>query len=132
MSAEDEYLALIERSERFMKSAERDIEDGYLDVASFSINQSLELFVKAMLLKLTGDYPHIHNLKLLLRSLSDNSNINFRGKIDRILAERDLEISLIQDAYVTSRYFVSNISEATLRKLKMTVKEIKGALGDVS
>ena len=53
MSTEDEYLALIERSERFMKSAERDVEDGSLDIASFSVNRSPELFVKAVLFKST-------------------------------------------------------------------------------
>ena len=46
MSTGDRSLALIERSER-------DLEDGSLDIASFSVNRSPELFVKAVFFKST-------------------------------------------------------------------------------
>ena len=70
MTSEEEYNNLIGRSERFLLSAERNLQDDYIDVGAFSVNQSLELYLKALLLKKAGDFPHTHDLKILLHNLT--------------------------------------------------------------
>ncbi len=131
MSADDEYKNLMDRSSRFLSNAEWNLNEGYTDIGSFSANQSLELFIRALLTCKLGDYPHTHNLRLLLETLEsvlDKEN----GKILRqIFEEKRLLLNLIQDAYVTSRYFFSTIDEESLREIIETVKEIRGALDDI-
>ena len=125
MTATDEFNTMIEKSRRFLINAERNLEEGFIDIGAFSANQSLELYLKAILLKESGDYPHTHDIKNLLRNLLDLSNENVRKKIELILKEKSLVLSLIQDAYLTSRYFSTSYSSDDLKEMISVTKYIK-------
>jgi HEPN domain. len=59
MTASDEFNSMIEKSRRFLLNAERNMDEGFIDIGAFSVNQSLEIYLKALLLKESGDYsPH--------------------------------------------------------------------------
>ena len=58
-----EYEYLLERSRRFLETARIQIERGFYDLAAFSLEQSLQLFLKAELLKLKVDYPRTRRLR---------------------------------------------------------------------
>ena len=105
MTASDEFNSMIEKSRRFLLNAERNINEGFIDIGAFSVNLSLEIYLKALLLKESGDFPHTHDIKILLRNLADLSNVDVKKKIELLLKEKGLVLSLIQDAYFTSRYF---------------------------
>lgn len=116
---------MIERSRQFLLNAERNLDEGFIDIGAFSANQSLKLYLKALMLKEMGDYPHIHDLKTLLRNLSTVSDQNVKEKIELFLKEKSLILSLIQDAYLTSRYFFTSYSADDLREMISTIKDIE-------
>lgn len=128
MTANEEYNNMMEKSRRFLLNAERNLEDGFIDIGAFSANQSLELYLKALMLKELGDYPHTHDLKNLLRNLLEVSNQSVKKKIDQLLKEKSLILSLIQDAYLTARYFSISYSADDLKEMISSIKEIKRLL----
>ena len=101
------------------------MEEGFTAIGAFSPNQSLELYLKAKLLRESGGYPHTDDIKNLLRNLLDLSNENVRKKIELILKEKSLVLSLIQDAYLTSRYFSTSYSSDDLKEMISVIKYIK-------
>ena len=125
MTASDESNSMIEKSRRFLLNAERNMDEGFIDVGAFNANQSLELYLKALLLKESGDYPHTFDLKNLLRNLVDLSNVDVKKKIELFLNEKSLVLSLLQDAYLTSRYFSTSYSSDDLNEMISVVKHIK-------
>ena len=125
MTAIDEFYSMIEKSRRFLLNAERNMNEGFIDIGAFSANQSLEIYLKALLLKESGDYPHIHDLKNLLRNLADLSNEDVKKKIELLVKEKSLVLSLLQDAYLTSRYFSTSYSSDDLNEMISVIKLIK-------
>lgn len=125
MTADEEYKRMIERSRQFLLNAERNLDGGFIDIGAFSANQSLKLYLKALMFKEMGDYPHIHDLKTLLRNLSTVSDQDVKEKIELCLKEKSLILSLIQDAYLTSRYFFTSYSADDLREMISTIKDIE-------
>ena len=71
---------MIEKSRRFLLNAERNIDEGFIDIGAFSVNLSLEIYLKTLLLKESGDYPHTHDIKILLRNLADPSNVDVKRR----------------------------------------------------
>ncbi len=59
MNKREEYEYLLERSRRFYETALLQIDRGFYDLAAFSLEHSLQLYLKAYLLKLGVDYPRI-------------------------------------------------------------------------
>lgn len=131
MTSEEEYNNLMGRSERFLLSAERNLQDDYVDVGAFSVNQSLELYLKALLLKNAGDFPHTHDLKILLHNLASVLPEVSKDKVERLISEKSLILSMIQDTYITSRYFFTSLTSEDLDKLISEVREIREGLSDV-
>ena len=132
MMANDEFNTMVEKSRRFLISADRNLEERFTDIGTFSANQSLELYLKVKLLRESGDYPHTNEIKNLLRHLLDLSNENVRKKIELILNEKSLVLSLIQDAYLTSRYFSTSYSSDDLKEMISVIKYIKEIIYNVS
>ena len=125
MTATDEFNTMVEKSRRFLINAERNMEAGFTDICAFSDNQSLDLYLKAILLRESGDYPHTHDIKNLLENLLSISNENVQRQIKLLLKEKSLVLSLIQDAYLTSRYFSTTYSSDDLNEMISVVKQIK-------
>jgi len=59
----EEYKFLLERSRRFYETALMQISRRFYDLAAFSLEQSLQLYLKAHLLKLGLDYPRTHSVR---------------------------------------------------------------------
>ena len=57
MSKLEEYEALLRRSNGFLETALTQAKAGMYDLAVFSLEQSLQLFLKATLLRVGADYP---------------------------------------------------------------------------
>ncbi len=131
MSAKDEYENMIGRSERFLLTAESSLKEGFLDISSFNANQSLELFLKALLLKSAGDFPHTHDIKELLRTLARIGGSKYSKKINKYLKEETLGLKAIQDAYITARYFFVSTSENEVDQMIGLIKKLREDLRDV-
>jgi len=83
LSRKDEEKNLLRRAERFIETAEYQLSRGFYDLAVFSLEQALQLFLKAKLLANGVDYPRTHSVRALLEAL--------------------------EDAYITSRYVMRGV-----------------------
>ena len=69
MSWEEEKKHLLKRSKRFLETAEYQMDRGFHDLAAFSLEQSLQPFLKAKLLAEGVEYPRTHSIRALLEIL---------------------------------------------------------------
>ncbi len=70
MSKLDEIKVLLSRSRKFLITADLQMEEGMYDLAVFSIEQSLRLFLKAKLIEYGADYPRTYGIRRLLNLLA--------------------------------------------------------------
>ena len=123
----DEYRILLKRAEGFYKTALFQLDNGLFDLAAFSLEQYLKLFLKAVLLKNGIDFPRIHGVRALIRLLIDLRK-NQSYKLSSLLDKYELELSLLEDAYITSRYIPKEFTESELRKIMKALEEIVGEI----
>ena len=71
MSRLEEYRYLLERSRRFYETALMQVERGFYDLACFSLEQSLQIYLKASLLKLGVDFPRTYSVRRLLELIHE-------------------------------------------------------------
>ena len=124
MTKKEEEKNLLKRSRDFLETAEYQINRGFHALAVFSLEQALQLFLKAKLLAEGADYPRIHSVRTLLRMLSKLVPKNKKSTIETILENYLLELGLLEDAYITSRYAMREFTKQETEKLIKAVKEI--------
>jgi len=130
LTANEEYKLFIEKSRRYLEDAIDNYNKSYYDLSMFSLHQCLELFLKALLIKNAGDFPHTHNIRNLLETLSDVENEKCKITIKNYINQYGLELSILT-AYITSGYFESSYDKINAQKLINTVKNIKEGIEDV-
>ena len=121
MARIEEYNYLLERSRRFLITAEMQIERGFYDLAIYSLEQALQLYLKACLLKLGVDYPRTHSVRRLLELIY---RLTGSEGIKRVLVDYAIELGVLEDAYITSRYIAREYSEGEARRVYQVVGEV--------
>lgn len=129
MSRLEEYRYLLERSRRFYETAIMQIDRGFYDLAVFSLEQSLQLFLKACLLKFGVDYPRIHSVRKLLEIML---RVTGRQEIESLLNKFSLELGSLEDAYITSRYIAREYTLEEVRRLKGVVEEVMNVVRELT
>lgn len=81
-------LALM-RDPAFYETALMQIDRGFYDLAAFSLEQALQLSLKAHLLKLGVDYPRTHSVRKLLRMIY---RVTGRKEIEEPLSRFSVEL----------------------------------------
>ena len=127
MTRLEEHEALMERSRRFYETALAQMEKGFYDLAAFSLEQSLQLYLKAALLKLGADYPRTHIRRLLEVAYRLTGDEEVREVASRL----SVELSLLEDAYITARYVPKDFTREEVERLKKAVDEVVGVVGRV-
>ena len=61
----------IEKARVFLSEAERHVRTGYYWLACFEAQQAAELYLKALLVALTGTHPYTHDLVELMEVLEE-------------------------------------------------------------
>ncbi len=112
------------RSKEFYETAFMQIDKGFLGLAALSLEQSLQLFLKAKLLENGLDYPRTHSIRRLLELLAEVIGMPFSQKINQLIDKYSLELALLEDAYVTSRYIPRDFRKDDVLKLKKAVEEV--------
>lgn len=123
-----EYKAFLERSRKFYETALMQIDRGFYDLAAFSLEQALQLSLKAHLLKLGVDYPRTNSVRKLLRMIY---RVTVRKEVEELLSRFSVELGALEDAYITSRYVARDYSLEEVEKLRMVVEEVKRVVGEV-
>lgn len=124
MTRKEEEKHLIKRSKEFLETAEYQKSKGFYDLAAFSLEQALQLFLKSKLLAEGVDYPRTHSVRTLLEILSDLVPEDKESTIKSILENYLLELGMLEDAYITSRYVMREFTKQEAEKLTKAVKEI--------
>ncbi|MEM4749929.1 MAG: HEPN domain-containing protein [Sulfolobales archaeon] len=121
MTRREEAEYLLERSRRFFETAIIQIDRGFYDLAAFSLEQSIQLYLEACLLRLGVDYQRTHSVRKLLELIG---NLSGREEVKELLLRYAVEIGSLEDAYITSRYTGRDYSREEIERLKETVEEI--------
>lgn len=110
----------------FYDTALMQIERGFYSLAAFSLEQSLQLFLKAQLLKHGCGYPRTHDVRRLLELLAEVSG---RSELRELVSKHLLELASLEDAYITSRYVLREFRKEEVLKLKRAVDEVMRTVG---
>ncbi|MFP3984606.1 MAG: HEPN domain-containing protein [Candidatus Bathyarchaeia archaeon] len=124
VTREEEEKRLLKRSRDFLETAEYQSSKGFFDLAVFSLEQALQLFLKAKVLAVGVGYPRTHSVRALLEMLSDLVSENRKSAIRSVLDNYLLELGMLEDAYITSRYVMREFTEREVGKLTKAVKEV--------
>ena len=124
MTRKEEEKHLLKRSKEFLETAEYQTSKGFYDLAIFSLEQALQLFLKSKTLAEGIDYPRTHSVRSLLEILSDITPENKKPIIKSTLKNYLLELGMLEDAYITSRYVMREFTKREAEKLTKAVKEI--------
>jgi HEPN domain-containing protein len=124
VSRKEEEKRLLKRSRDFLETAEYQTSKGFYDLATFSLEQTLELFLKAKVLAEGVDYPRTHSVRALLEILSELVAENRKSVIKQVLEKYLLELGMLEDSYITSRYVMREFTKQEAEKLTKSVKEI--------
>ena len=124
VTVKEEEKRLLKRSSDFLETAKYQVDKGFYDLAIFSLEQSLELFLKAKVLAEGVDYPRTHSVRILLEMLSQVISESKKSVVKGILDNYLLELGALEDAYITSRYVMREFTKREAEKLTLAVKEI--------
>ncbi|MEM1931586.1 MAG: HEPN domain-containing protein [Sulfolobales archaeon] len=125
--------SLLERSRRFYESALFQIEKGFYDLAMFSFEQSLQLFLEAALLSLGVDYPRTHSIRRLLELVHE---LTGDENVKELWVEHSVELALLEDAYITSRYVPRDFRVEEVTRVRgvvdRVIRVVREALSEAS
>lgn len=120
MSAKDESEILRRRAIGFLETAEHLLGAGTYDLACFNAEQGAQLYCKAALLEVAGDYPRKHSIVELLNTLSEATDL---GPAEFASANREA-LRLLDTAYLTSRYFAVEFTREDAESLISTAGKV--------
>jgi HEPN domain-containing protein len=122
MSKLEEYEALLRRSDGFLETALMQARAGMYDLAVFSLEQSLQLFLKATLLRVGADYPRTHSIRRLLELLTE---VTGRSELRELASRYSVELGALEDAYISSRYIPRIYTKDEFERLRAVVEEVR-------
>lgn len=128
----DEYAYLLKRSQEFYESAMMQFNRGFYGLAAFSLEQSLQLLLKAKLLECGAGYPRVHGVRKLLKLLSEIIEGDGKDVLEEVLRKYSLELALLEDIYITARYVPKEFTADDVRRLKKVVDEVMEAVRGIT
>jgi HEPN domain-containing protein len=76
------------------------------DPAAFSSEQVFQLYLKATLLELVGDYPRMHSIIALFKELR-----RIDEEVEEFIAENRERLNFLENTFLKSRYFLKAFDE---------------------
>ncbi len=92
----DEVDLFLKRSNNFLEAAHERFQKKDWDLTCFFSEQAIQLYLKAALLELSGEFPRSHSIRQLIATLSQFS-------VNKIESDRK-SLRFIEDAYFNARY----------------------------
>jgi HEPN domain-containing protein len=124
VSRRDEVEHLMKRSKEFLETSEYQIRSGFYGLAVFSLEQALQLYLKSRILANGVEYPKTRSVRSLLEMLSDLSMEDRKPAIRSLLDRYLLELGMLEDAYITSRYVMREFKREEAERLLDVVKRV--------
>lgn len=118
----DEIERLLKRSKEFKDAAEFHYSRKSFDLAAFNLEQALQLFLKANLLKKGIEFPKTRTLRKLFLLLGES--LERLEEFKAFVVENSLEFASLEDAYITARYFPREFEKEEVERLKKFVEKV--------
>jgi len=112
---------LKEKSKRLYENAKLLEQKKDYTFAIFMLEHSLQLFLKAKLMEVYGNFPKIHDIRELLKILS-KKNPNLKKYVNKI------EIDILNEIYIGARYSIHEYSYESFKACEKFVKKIQEIL----
>jgi len=133
MNLSGEYVAKLKRRAlSFLKEAEEAADP---DLAAFFAEQSMQLYLKAVLYELFGEIVRGHGLRALLgllsRGLERNSYSELAVKVRGFVDQHRGELVLAEEAYIGGRYGDLSYSRDDVDSLINVARDLKILLDEV-
>ena len=119
--SKEEADSLRKRSRDYLQTYEFHMSKGMYALAIFDLEQAIQLYIKASLLDEGVAYPRTHSLRRLLEILAGVRNDD---KLMKIVKDYAVELRLLEEAYISSRYVAYEFAEDEVVKVKRAVEEI--------
>lgn len=120
----EEYKLLMERSTMYLGEAREALDKGRYDISVFLAEQGLQLFLKAQLLKVLGDYPRTQSVRGLLALLGRGLGDQWEEEIRRFMKRFRANLSELEDVYITARYTLRRYTREDAEDILRTAKEV--------
>jgi HEPN domain-containing protein len=117
----EEVDSLRRRSREYIQTYEFHLSHGMYALAMFDLEQALQLNVKASLLEEGVAYPRTHSVRRLLELLADVRNDD---RLRGIVREYAVELKLLEESYISSRYVATNFREDEVMRVKRVFDEV--------
>jgi HEPN domain-containing protein len=125
LTRKEEVDQFYRRSSEFLQSSELQMSRQLFSLAVFSMEQSLQLSLKGRLLEEGADFPRTHSVRKLLKLLSELAEDDERRKeLEELSMQYTLELGILEDAYITSRYGVREFEKEEAERIQAVVKAI--------
>ncbi|MCX8201448.1 MAG: HEPN domain-containing protein [Candidatus Caldarchaeum sp.] len=125
LSKKEQVNILLNKSKGFLITAEHQTAIGLYDLAAFSLEQSLQLYLKAKLLERGVDFPKSYGVRKLLELLH---KVSGDAAIVNVLNEFVMELGILEDVYITSRYSGREFRKEEVERLWAVVKKVMDAV----
>lgn len=116
-----EVNLLRDRSLRMLGSSRRSLLKGDYDIAAFMADQAVQLYLKSVILELTGEVPRVHVIRQLFHGLK--AVLNRSDEIDKFVRENRSLLIRLEDAYISSRYVPREYEKEDVEDLVKFAKE---------
>lgn len=113
----------MKRAREFYETALYQIDQGFYALAAFSLEQYLQLTLKARLLQSGVDHPRTHSIRRLLELVGE-VNPTKQAAIKELLDTYTLELALLEDIYITSRYSPREFKRAEVDRPRRLVERV--------
>ncbi|WP_291767754.1 HEPN domain-containing protein [Caldivirga sp. UBA161] len=105
----------------FLREAERDFNDGELNLAMFHLEQALQLALKYTLYERTGTFKRAHDVMDLLEDIIKLTN---NDKLRELLEKEAHILDLLRQAYISARYLPIQYSGRSVQEALNLVRLI--------
>jgi len=123
------------RSRVFYEYARIAFERGDYDLSIFMYEQSIQLRLKALLLRLLGFTPRGHNVRELLgilsKTLRELGREDLAGKVDKFVEMWRSGLRVLVEAYTAARYLPRTYERSDTAEIAKLVDSLLALLGEV-
>lgn len=123
------------RARTFLQIADELIRSRDYDVAVFALEQAVQLRIKALLLRLFGEYQRTHGVRELLGMLSARlEEAGFSELAERVrmfVADNRGYLWVLEEAYTMARYGARSYGEVEAKNLREIVLKLWELLEEV-
>jgi len=121
---EEEVKLLRSRSLRMLVHAEECLRSRDYDLAAFLAEQSVQLYLKSVILELVGEVPRTHSIRQLLHMIRTILDKEMAERIDEFVHSHRRLLTGLEEAYLASRYLFRIYEKDESEELVRFAKEV--------